>query len=143
MNENVIKNLVRLGTVSSVDVAKRTARVEFKDKSGMVSGTLKVLQNHPVITVTNTVNGSNWSFSADYASAPRNLGLGESYDKEIPDTITLTKSIDYLCPTHGVDETKTHQTYIEVHPWLPYIGQMVVCLYLPVEDGDGFVIGGI
>ena len=38
-SENILRNLVRIGTVSSVDPAKRTARVIFKDKD-MVSGWL-------------------------------------------------------------------------------------------------------
>jgi len=28
-------------------------------------------------------------------------------------------------------------------PWLPYVGQFVLCVYLPNGEGDGFVIGGI
>ncbi len=43
--ENILNNLVRIGTVSSIDPAKRTARVMYKDKD-MVSGWLSVLQ-HP------------------------------------------------------------------------------------------------
>ena len=27
--------------------------------------------------------------------------------------------------------------------WMPSVGQMVVCLYIPVDDGDGFVLGGL
>lgn len=46
MNENIFKNLVRIGTVSSIDTDKRTARVIFKDKDEMVSGWLHVLQWH-------------------------------------------------------------------------------------------------
>lgn len=28
-------------------------------------------------------------------------------------------------------------------PWIPRIGQPVLCLYIPVQDGDGFILGGI
>ena len=30
-----------------------------------------------------------------------------------------------------------------VSPWAPAINDTVLCLYLPVENGDGFVIGGL
>jgi phage baseplate assembly protein gpV len=45
MDENILANLVRIGTVSSVDNEKRVARVIFQDKD-MVSGWLHVLQHH-------------------------------------------------------------------------------------------------
>ena len=45
-----LKNIVRAGWVSSVDIAERTARVTFKDKGDtFVSGPLKVLKNPPWI----------------------------------------------------------------------------------------------
>ena len=34
--DNILGNLVRIGTVSSVNVEERTARVEFTDKDNMV-----------------------------------------------------------------------------------------------------------
>lgn len=41
-----LKNIVRAGWVSSVDIAERTARVTFKDKGDtFVSGPLNVLKN--------------------------------------------------------------------------------------------------
>lgn len=51
MNDlTVLKNIVRTGTVSSVNAAERTARVTFRDKGQtFVSGPLKVLKNPPFI----------------------------------------------------------------------------------------------
>ena len=49
----VLKEIVRIGTVSWVDPNKRTARVIFHDKDELPSGELKVLQNQPLITVEN------------------------------------------------------------------------------------------
>lgn len=138
-----LKEIVRIGTVSSVDNDKRTARVIFHDRSELPSWELKVLQNQPLITVEKWVDGAKWNYDAKYASIDRELGLGESYTTEAPDVITVERAIDYKCPLHGVDETKTHKHVITVYPWLPYIGQLVLCLYMPNGDGDGYVLGGI
>lgn len=43
----------------------------------------------------------------------------------------------------GDAEFASHAHAITVSPWLPSPGDYVLCLYLPAEDGDGFVIGGI
>ena len=138
-----LKEIVRIGTVSSVDKDKRTARVIFHDRSELPSWELKVLQNQPLITVEKWVDGAKWNYDAKYASIDRELGLGESYTTEAPDVITVERAIDYKCPLHGVDETKSHKHVITVYPWLPYIGQLVLCLYMPNGDGDGYVLGGI
>ena len=84
MNESVLKNLVRAGWVSSVNVEERTARVIFKDKvETFVSGDLKVLQNQPLIVVEKWENDGKWNFTAQYASADRKLGLGERDRKSV------------------------------------------------------------
>jgi carbon starvation protein CstA len=43
-----LKNIVRVGTVSSVDAGTRTARVIFEDKAGIVSGPLRILKMAPI-----------------------------------------------------------------------------------------------
>ena len=139
----ILKEIVRIGTVSWVDPEKRTARVIFHDKDELPSGELKVLQNQPLITVEKWVDGAKWNYDAKYASIDRKLGLGESYTKAAPDVITVERAIDYKCPLHGVDETKSHKHVMTVYPWLPYIGQFVLCLYLPNGESDGFVLGAI
>lgn len=140
----ILKEIVRVGTVSSVDVEQRTARVIFHDKiNELNSGTLKVLQNQPLIVIDKLENGGKWNFEAYYASADRKLGLGETYTKGAPDIIKLERDIEYKCPAHEVDETKNHKHIVTVYPWLPYIGQFVLCLYLPDGESDGLVLGGI
>lgn len=144
-----LEEIIKIGKVSSVDIEKRTARVVFEDKDDMVSGPLIVLQNHPTITIEREVDGSKWDYSAEYVTADRKLGLGESYSKTIPDIINLSKIIEYEkvnavgdCGRTGILEEKLHKETIKVHPWLPYIGQMVTCIFIPTGDGDGFIIGG-
>ena len=78
----VLKEIVRVGTVSSVDVEQRTAKVIIYDKiKEFVSGPLKVLQNQPLITVEKWVDGTKWQYDARYASVDRSLGLARATRK--------------------------------------------------------------
>ncbi|WP_113673759.1 hypothetical protein [Vallitalea guaymasensis] len=88
----VLKNIVRVGTVSSIDQSTRTARVKFTDKKNLISGPLKILKCSPVISIQTV---------SDH----------------------------------------THETTIK--PWIPSIGELVLCIYLPNGGSDGFIIGGI
>lgn len=142
--EAVLKNLVRVGSVSSVDVDSRTVRVVFADRQDgdgnpLISGALKVIQNMPLITAEKWVEETpgKWDFKADYNSHERKLNIGENYVKNkytsLKDIIENEKEID----------GKTYKEIVTVYPWLPYVGQFVVCLFLPNGEGDGFVLGGI
>ncbi|GHU42175.1 hypothetical protein FACS1894111_05650 [Clostridia bacterium] len=108
-----LKNLVRVGTVSSIDTQNRTARVTFADKQDvngkpLISGPLKVIQNPPLIPGKNVAQ----------VTQARGGGSGEAA---------------YESHTHG----------LTISPWLPDIGQLVVCLYLANGESDGFVLGAI
>jgi hypothetical protein len=175
--EAALKNLVRVGTVSSVDVENRLVRVAFADKQDvdgkpLISAPLKVLQNQPLVTIEKWVTEAGaenkYNFAAEYNSHDRKLGLGETYVEmpysERKDVIKNEKTIMYEkretisggspiqnnccgvsseCPLQGIIEHKKHRQTVTVYPWLPYVGQLVVCLYLPNGESDGFVIGGI
>jgi phage baseplate assembly protein gpV len=106
--ENILKNLVRIGTVSSVDPDKRAARVMFKDKD-IVSGWLSVLQ-HPGAGVNVKPEGNH---SHDISGG----GTTE---------------------TDGQHEHEANVTY-----WMPKVNDTVLVLYLPVFNGDGFILGVI
>lgn len=46
----------------------------------------------------------------------------------------------------GEEETSeagSHSHSVSVDAWTPAINDTVLCLFLPVQDGDGFVLGGI
>lgn len=32
---------------------------------------------------------------------------------------------------------------VQIPAWVPQINDIVACLYLPVENGDGFILGGV
>lgn len=123
--------MVRVGTVSSVDSDKRTARVIFADRADMVSAPLKVLSASPMITAAITTNNREWTMTQSFASAPRKDVSDVIYSKQPPDTI------------RGELAANGHNADISVRAWLPYIGQSVVCLMTEDGAGDGFVIGGI
>lgn len=130
-----LQEQIKIGKVSSVDVKKRTARVIFEDKEDMVSAELKVLINHPLIKIVKKDNGAEWGGGGAYNSALRNLG-GDSYKKTLPDTVDLSKVIIYQGEPH------THDLHVEIHPWLPYVGQFVLCAFPSIGAGDGFILGG-
>jgi hypothetical protein len=105
-----------------------TARVKIQEQ-GIVTWDLHIVQNTPLMTVQNKDDGTKWNYKAEYTGYDRNLGLGETYKKEYPDTI-------------ATDYADREQT-IKIYPWIPYIGQWVLCIFKPGGDGDGFIIGGI
>ncbi len=49
-----LKNMVRKGTVQSVDSAAMKARVKFGDKGGIVSGALHILVRHRMVVPAKT-----------------------------------------------------------------------------------------
>lgn len=107
----LLKKLVRVGRVSSVDTGAGTARVHFQDKGdGYVSGPLKIVQRPPAVTVEPTT----LTYGVLTADGHTHAGVTED---------------------HAHDATAGN--------WFPAVGEMVLCLYLPVEDGDGFVLGGV
>ncbi len=40
-------------------------------------------------------------------------------------------------------ESKQHGHAADIAAWLPAVNQYVLCIYLPVFNGDGFIIGGL
>lgn len=127
-----VMNIVRVGIVSSVNKEKMTARVKIPDQ-GFVSGDLCIIKNTPLIVVINKDNGQEWDYKAEYMGYDRELGLGESYKKKYPDEIVTNIETDY----------ESKEQTVRVYPWIPYIGQWVLCIFKPHGDGDGFILGGI
>lgn len=36
-----------------------------------------------------------------------------------------------------------HSHAITISPWFPDVGECVLCIYIPKENADGFILGGI
>ena len=109
-----LKNMVRLGTVMSVDKDKMTARVKFKDKGGITSSPLHILKR-PVYVIPEMESGSKGK------TAETKL----EYD--VQDT---TKEIKHY-----------HEAYIT--QWVPSVNSMVLCIMMADGDGDGFIVGEV
>ena len=109
----ILARLIQVGTVTDVDTAKRMARVKFPD-TGITSAWLYVIQRHDASLYIEPDGG---------------------HTHEIRDTFTGGGSAR-MEPDHN--HTRSHVTY-----WMPKVNDTVLVVYLPVRDGDGFVIGGI
>ena len=111
--QNILSGLVQTGTVTAIDSAKRKARVKFKD-TGIISGWLYVLQH----------------YGADFYIEP-----DAKHTHEITDTFTGGGSAGEY-PAHD-HLPGSHLTY-----WMPKVNDRVLCLDLPIFNGDGIVLGG-
>lgn len=89
-----LKDMVRVGIVSSVNSGNMSARVKIQDQ-GIVTGDLKIVQNTP------------------------------------------TTEIKITGGTCGAECKAV------VKPWIPKVGQWVLCIFMPDGEGDGFILGGI
>lgn len=112
--ENILANLVRVGTVSSIDAGQKKARVIFKDKDNMVSGWLYVIQR---------------------SGAGVNVVGDGGHTHTITDTYTGGGSAS-TGPNHNHPGTT-------VTSWMPKVNDTVLAVYLPVFNADGFILGAI
>lgn len=112
--EKILARLVQVGTVTSVDSGRRTARVKFHD-TGLISAPLRVLQHHAA-------------------------GLYIEPDAEHTHIISDTYSGGGSASTFPAHDhlPGSHLTY-----WMPKVNDAVLVLYLPVPDSDGYILGGI
>lgn len=111
--ENIMQSLVRVGVVTDLNADKLMCRVKYPD-AGITSGWLYVLQHiDGLITV-----------------APDNR-----HSHTVHDTYTGGGSSDAV-PAHNHPGTLTKA-------WMPKVNDKVLVLYVPTENGDGFVLGGI
>ena len=105
--EKILKNLVRIGTVTVTDPVKRVARVKFED-TGETSGLLYVLANR--------------SYIPDY---------------DVP------QRTEFEAGGSGDPAFASHKHDLIIKPWMPKVNAVVLTLYLPDLDGDGFILGEI
>lgn len=113
MSQKALEGMVRIGVVSAAAPGTRKVRVLFSD-TGVTSGWLYVLQ-HIGAGVSATPDGEHTHDITD--------GQGE-------------RGSASTMPVHSHPGSYLSQ-------WMPGVGASVLVLYIPVDDGDGFVLGGI
>lgn len=111
--DNILARLVRVGIVMDIDANRLMARVKFTD-ADMTSGWLRVIQRA----------GGSVTVAAD-----------NSHTHIIHDTYSGGGSATTV-PTHNHPGTTTAA-------WMPNINDTVLTIYLPVDQGDGYVLGVI
>lgn len=125
-NQGMLHQIVRIGTVSAVDTAKKSVRVIY-ESLGFTSGWLCVLQQ-PQTAIKIETAGEH----AHNASTTVN---------------TATAGTSDTAHSHGaattVAQNGEHTHEATTVGWLPKIGARVLVLSLPIRDGDGFVLGVI
>lgn len=112
--EKILTGLVRVGTVTNIDAGKHMARVKFQGED-MTSGWLYVVQHFAADMFINPDAKHNHPVHDTYSGG----GTSEDY------------------PAHN-HLPGSYLTY-----WMPKINDTVLVLYLPVWNGDGFILGGI
>ena len=50
---------------------------------------------------------------------------------------------EYEAGGSGDPAFASHKHNLIIKPWMPKVGEQVLCLYEPIRDGRGFVLGGI
>lgn len=103
----LLKNMVRVATVTDVNNGKHLVRVKFQD-TGYTSDWIRVLDNRPFIP----------DYDVPQVTGPRAGGS-------------------------GFPQYESHDHPLSIKQWMPKVNQTVLTLYIPVDDGDGYVIGGM
>ena len=60
----------------------------------------------------------------------------------IPD-YDVPQRTEYQQGGSGYPAFENHKHDLNIKPWMPHRGDQVLCLYEPIRDGRGFVLGGI
>lgn len=61
----------------------------------------------------------------------------------IPDYKTTPQRTEFESGGSGDAAFANHKHDLIIKPWMPKVNDQVLCLYEPIRDGRGFVLGGI
>lgn len=76
----------------------------------------------------------------DLPSAPLHVLANRPY---IPDYETKPQRTEFEAGGSGDPAFASHKHDLLIKPWMPKVNAVVLTLYLPVLDGDGFILGEI
>jgi hydrogenase maturation factor len=109
----ILSNLVRIGVVSSVDVTDST-----KPK-------VRVIFTDKDMT-------SGWLYVLQHVGMTMTVLEGGLHSHEITNAVNET-----------IEESGMHTHVSQSAAWVPKINDRVLVLYVPIFNGDGFVLGAI
>ena len=109
--EKALENMVLVGAVTDVDTASRRVRVKFLD-TNFTSGWLQVVQHF---------------------GTSRNIEPDGEHTHRIKDTYSGGGSADTV---QKHEHAGSYAAY-----WMPKVNDIVLTLYLPVFNADGYVLG--
>lgn len=130
--EKILQRIVQAGIVQAVDNEKRLARVKHPI-TGIISDWLYVLDNRPYIPDYDVPQETE---EAECGCVCDLCGGGTS--GETPDEVPEVVPEDAETGTAG-----RHKHPLIIRPWMPKVNDLVVCLYLPFWNADGFILGRI
>lgn len=61
----------------------------------------------------------------------------------IPDYETKPQRTEFEVGGSGDPAFDSHKHDLMIKPWMPKVNAVVLCLYLPVWNGDGYILGEI
>lgn len=73
--------------------------------------------------------------TSDWLHVLRNQPFIPDYD--VPQKTELTSG------GAGESSYESHSHNLVIKPWMPKVNETVVALYLPIFNGDGFILGGV
>lgn len=77
---------------------------------------------------------------AGLPSAPLSVLSSRPY---LPDYEVKPQRTEFEAGGSGTAAYERHKHDLTVKPWMPRVNAVVLCLYLPVWNGDGFILGEI
>ena len=98
---------------------------------------------------------TGWVSSVNAADRTARVTFKDMGTTFVSGPLKVIKNPPFIPAKDVVQETQTesggsgdasfasHTHKVKISPWLPSPGDYVLCLYIPTNDGDGFVIGGI
>lgn len=150
--EKILQRIVQAGIVQAVDNERRLARVKHPI-TGIISDWLYVLDNRPYIpdyNVPQETEEAECGCVCDLCGGGTSVETPEEPPEEATEDNTdettageETGGEDAGEGTPGTGTAGRHKHPLIIRPWMPKVNDLVVCLYLPFWNADGFILGRI
>ncbi len=96
-----------------------------------------------------------WVSSVDEQNRTARVRFDDKAETLVSGPLKILKTPPFIPSKHAPQRTAaqkggtlqeafaSHSHAVTISPWLPDVGECVLCLYIPKENADGFIIGGI